>query len=67
MKSPHFATAVMAAMALSSGYTIDPAPDLTKRTQLPQRTLKNRMGLNQGQRRKNRRRAWAAGNRKAFD
>lgn len=26
-----------------------------------------RMGLNQRQRRKDRRRAWAAGNRKAFD
>ena len=57
MRTPHLATAMLAAAAMMGGsqgaameYTLRP-PD---------------MNTNQRQRRKDRRRSWAAGNRKAF-
>ena len=89
MKTPHLATATLAAPMISAtgGNAIE-IPHLTmfsatggNAIEIPHLTmstygtgpishpfikLKNSMGLNQRQRRKNRRRAWAAGDKYAF-
>jgi hypothetical protein len=64
MKTEHLASAMLAAAAMMGGsqdaameYILRPSPTL--------RTA-SRVATNQRQRRKNNRRSWAAGNRKAF-
>jgi hypothetical protein len=51
-------------------YTLKPSPDMSNTLYAPTlrtaRRAKCRVAQNQRQRRKDRRRAWAAGNRKAF-
>lgn len=76
MRTPHLATAMLAAAAMMGGsqgaameYTLRPSPDMntlyapTLRTA---RRSKGRVAQTQRQRQKDRRRSWAAGNRKAF-
>ena len=65
--------AAAAMMGSSSGaameYTLRPSPDMNTLyapTLRPAHRAKGRVATNQRQRRKDRRRSWAAGNRKAF-
>jgi len=64
------AAAMMGGSQAATEYTLRPAPDMSNTLYAPTlRTAlrtKGRVAQNQRQRRKDRRRAWAAGNRKAF-
>ncbi len=75
MKTPHLATAILAATAMMGGSHAAPMeytlrPDTSNSIYAPPRRTssrsKGRVAQNQRQRRKDKRRAWAAGNRKAF-
>jgi hypothetical protein len=72
MKTPRLATAMLAAAAMMGGTVIECEPVIDYRNQSrigfhPSKRRRNKTSaINQRQIRKNRRRAFAAGNRKAF-
>lgn len=74
MKTPHLVTAIIAATAMvGAGFNAAEMPAKTASSSdegpldRPFAKQRGRMGLSQRQKRKDRRRAFANGNRKAFD